>query len=205
MTNLVFPYFISPPTPLPLLPSLPTCMACGGITCANNNPTPNMDTAGAGAASGAVTGVASWEACRGLCCADKTCGTYTYVNGSKAPNHKTCYMRDLSSRVVQSPDCAAGSEYDCYSGERPGRPPPPPPPPPAPPPPPPLPPVIDPPSGMRSAVPLGGISCGAVELRGDGSLHEWTIMNQSPGGSGQCLTTLSRHHPSYRESARGGL
>ncbi len=40
-----------------------------------------------------------------------------------------------------------------------------------------------PPSGMRSAVPLGGISTGAVELRGDGSLHEWTIMNQSPGGA----------------------
>jgi non-lysosomal glucosylceramidase len=36
---------------------------------------------------------------------------------------------------------------------------------------------------MRSAVPLGGISCGAVELRADGSLHEWTIMNGSPGGS----------------------
>ena len=40
-----------------------------------------------------------------------------------------------------------------------------------------------PPSGMRSAVPLGGITTGAVELRGDGSFHEWTIINQTPGGS----------------------
>ena len=40
-----------------------------------------------------------------------------------------------------------------------------------------------PPVGIRSAVPLGGVSCGSVELRGDGRFYEWTIVNQSPGGS----------------------
>lgn len=40
-----------------------------------------------------------------------------------------------------------------------------------------------PPTGMRSAVPLGGITTGSFELRSDGSFHEWTIENQSPGGS----------------------
>lgn len=40
-----------------------------------------------------------------------------------------------------------------------------------------------PPSGIRSAVPLGGISTGSVELRGDGSFAEWTIQNQSPAGA----------------------
>jgi non-lysosomal glucosylceramidase len=40
-----------------------------------------------------------------------------------------------------------------------------------------------PPSGIRSAVPLGGISAGSVELRGDGSWQEWTIQNQSPAGA----------------------
>lgn len=86
---------------------------------------------------------------------------------------------------MPSPNCNAGNPmYDCYSGEKPGRPPPPPAPPPA------LPPVEDPPSGMRSAVPLGGVSCGAVELRGDGSMHEWTIMNQSPGGSAKVRKSL---------------
>ncbi len=40
-----------------------------------------------------------------------------------------------------------------------------------------------PPSGIRSAVPLGGISAGSVELRGDGSFTEWSIQNQSPAGA----------------------
>ena len=40
-----------------------------------------------------------------------------------------------------------------------------------------------PPAGMRSAVPLGGMGTGSFELRADGTFHEWTIENQSPGGS----------------------
>ncbi|XP_068707315.1 uncharacterized protein [Montipora foliosa] len=40
-----------------------------------------------------------------------------------------------------------------------------------------------PPPGMRSAVPLGGLGTGSFELRADGTIHEWTIENQSPGGS----------------------
>ena len=41
-----------------------------------------------------------------------------------------------------------------------------------------------PPSGMRSAVPLGGLGAGTVELRADGSLRDWTIFNNSPAGGG---------------------
>ncbi|XP_031550637.1 uncharacterized protein LOC116288065 [Actinia tenebrosa] len=40
-----------------------------------------------------------------------------------------------------------------------------------------------PPLGMRSAVPLGGLGTGSFELRADGSFTEWTLENQSPGGS----------------------
>lgn len=36
---------------------------------------------------------------------------------------------------------------------------------------------------MRSAVPLGGLGTGSFELRADGTIHEWTLENQSPGGS----------------------
>lgn len=38
----------------------------------------------------------------------------------------------------------------------------------------------DPPIGMRSAVPLGGLGSGALELRGDGSSHDWNIFNNCP-------------------------
>lgn len=38
-------------------------------------------------------------------------------------------------------------------------------------------------NGMRSAVPLGGIGAGSVELRADGTLHEWTIHNAGPQGA----------------------
>ena len=37
-----------------------------------------------------------------------------------------------------------------------------------------------PPEGMRSAVPLGGLGSGTVELRADGSLRDWNIFNNSP-------------------------
>ena len=39
-----------------------------------------------------------------------------------------------------------------------------------------------PPLGLRSAVPLGGVGAGAFELRGDGTIHSVTIVNQSPAG-----------------------
>ena len=39
-----------------------------------------------------------------------------------------------------------------------------------------------PPTGLRSAVPLGGLGSGSFEVRGDGSFHEWTLENASPAG-----------------------
>jgi len=38
----------------------------------------------------------------------------------------------------------------------------------------------DPPLGMRSAVPLGGLGAGTIELRADGSLRDWNIFNNHP-------------------------
>ena len=44
--------------------------------------------------------------------------------------------------------------------------------------------LAPPPLGMRSAVPLGGLGAGTIELRADGSLCDWNIFNNSPGGGG---------------------
>lgn len=44
--------------------------------------------------------------------------------------------------------------------------------------------LLPPPLGMRSAVPLGGLGAGTVELRADGSFRDWNIFNNSPGGGG---------------------
>jgi len=41
---------------------------------------------------------------------------------------------------------------------------------------------VDPPTGMRSSVPLGGLGSGTVELRADGSFQDWNIFNNSPAG-----------------------
>ena len=38
----------------------------------------------------------------------------------------------------------------------------------------------EPPTGMRSAVTLGGLGSGTLELRADGSFRDWNIFNNSP-------------------------
>ena len=43
--------------------------------------------------------------------------------------------------------------------------------------------IVPPASGIRSAVPLGGIGAGSFELRGDGTFHEFTIQNNGPQGA----------------------
>lgn len=44
---------------------------------------------------------------------------------------------------------------------------------------------IDPPSGVRSAIPLGGLGAGTVELRADGRFMDWNIFNNSPATGNQ--------------------
>lgn len=45
--------------------------------------------------------------------------------------------------------------------------------------------LTNPPMGIRSSPPLGGLGAGSVELRADGTFREWTIFNQGPAGSGK--------------------
>jgi hypothetical protein len=103
--------------------------------------------------------------CENLCCATDGCVAFVYnvapgdFMGCKQGDH-CCYLK--GTNVTPTPsnytDIATGVVTK------------------------PLP--LAPPSGLRSAVPQGGLTSGSIELRGDGALYEWTIVNQVWGGEG---------------------
>ena len=108
--------------------------------------------------------------CAAACCADfqvnGTCVGYTYAVapsefGSCSKGDNCCFLKSSVSGRAPSriPGIISGAVVTSGGDD-----------------------LVSPPSGIRSAVPLGGLSAGAVELRADGSMHEWTIANQNPGG-----------------------
>lgn len=116
------------------------------------------------------------SACTELCCNTGDCEAYVFIPDmpiayQNCPvNSACCWIKD---GVPGPAPCPAVYKDACESGTVQ-----------LPPPPPPTPLRGESPSsGMRSAVPLGGISTGSVELRGDGSLHEWIIHNAGPSGA----------------------
>lgn len=113
--------------------------------------------------------VTSWQNCQALC--DKQapeCKAWTFDSRPTTESSHGCWLKsqvppaqpkelDISgcARGVISPNCQAGAK------------------------------LSTPPSGMRSAVPLGAMGGGSIELRADGRLADWQICNngpQSPGG-----------------------
>eukprot|EP00656_Telonema_subtile_P055540 TRINITY_DN8636_c0_g2_i1.p1 TRINITY_DN8636_c0_g2~~TRINITY_DN8636_c0_g2_i1.p1 ORF type:complete len:1042 (-),score=198.12 TRINITY_DN8636_c0_g2_i1:161-3286(-) len=76
-----------------------------------------------------------------------------------------------------------------------------------------------PPTGIRSAVPLGGMGTGNFELRGDGTFRQWCLESQSPGGGAKldigaldeaalaisASTSAGSHAALLRTRAPGGL
>ena len=120
-------------------------------------------------------GVHSSADCEAACCKTAGCNAFVFVPKALTPYGKCtdpslpcCFLKKTASSPQEVP-CPARFNSSCvavtmktplapsapagYTG-------------------------TSPPSGIRSAVPLGGISCGTVELRGDGSFSEWTIMNR---------------------------
>lgn len=151
--------------------SCPTLYACGAAGCAGAcTPAPThagFDREGGDYRSFALPATPNGTACAATCCAEAACRAWVYAPAAPAG---------------QEPSCAAGAPC-CYlkasvSAETPGaglfnglvdRAP--------------APAAAAPPMGMRSAAPLGGLGAGAFELRADGSVHEVTIVNQSPAGA----------------------
>eukprot|EP00043_Microstomoeca_roanoka_P010110 m.96381 g.96381 ORF g.96381 m.96381 type:complete len:1092 (-) comp14791_c0_seq2:334-3609(-) len=112
---------------------------------------------------------ANANTCGQLCCSQPLCTGFVYAIAPT--NYMTCtagqpccYLKSENAASINS------TVEDIYCGTVTGQPPPPTP-------------ADSPPTGMRSAVPHGGLGAGSIELRADGTLHEWTIVNQSPAGA----------------------
>lgn len=113
--------------------------------------------------------------CSNLCCSTSNCLAWTYVTklisgteGECSAGKPCCWLK--GSVPAESPLNYPGG---IYSGtvDRP---------PPAP--------IQVPPTGVRNAVPVGGLGAGTLELRGDGTVHELTIHSASPAGSAKYAT-----------------
>ena len=116
----------------------------------------------------------SFEECAGLCGDDPRCRAWVYN-----PEQRKCYKKTAVTLAVSiPPDKPGGNDSsgcspsyapaDCVAGSAPAHGPPSPGT------------AIAPPSGMRSAVPLGCLGS-TVELRGDGALRDWRgVFNNGP-------------------------
>ena len=132
------------------------------------------------------------SACEALCCSESQCDTWVYVPSAPSvfdscnPGDHCCYLKNsnpapaksslagitsgslrtptpagnFTAPPVGSEQLSCGEAEGCVGSLLSSLPPPPP---------------------VRSAVPLGGIGAGAFEVRADGSVHEFTIINMSPG------------------------
>ena len=110
-----------------------------------------------------IPSVADPSSCVTLCCAQLSCVAWSYA--ASAPSEfKDCHTGQACCYLkTYVPDFHPNSEIISATMNRTS-------------------PYHHPPSGLRSSVPLGGITTGSIELRGDGTFHEWTVESQSPAG-----------------------
>ena len=105
--------------------------------------------------------------CRALCCTEDQCNAWVYV--PSAPSNflqchtgsHCCYLKSSTPAPTNSSLPGIVSGTATWPAQN----------------------LTHPPLGLRSAVPLGGLGAGAVELRADGTFHEWTLTNQHPAGA----------------------
>ena len=114
-------------------------------------------------------------ACEASCAAIATCNVGLWLSGTV--RHGECWLSTNEAAVPRKDFCGAHLGQTCASFRRKSFT--------VPPTPAPSPYYtgVAPALGMRSAVPLGGIGAGSLELRGDGTLHEWIIHNAGPSGA----------------------
>lgn len=134
--------------------------------CTPDAPQPGNDLPGSDYTATALQND-DYTVCESLCCAEDECGAWTYVPSAPS-DYLSCLTGDhCCYRKTGFPEFKPSTLPNIISGFVNKT----------------VPPSIPPPLGMRSAVPLGGVGAGALELRADGTFHEVTIMNQSPAGA----------------------
>jgi hypothetical protein len=106
----------------------------------------------------------SQDACAAFCCNTPFCVAWVYASaapaafGSCVAGGHCCYPKSSVTAETPNPILVNGLVTPApYNDSR-------------------TPPAL----GVRSAIPLGGLGAGSFELRGDGTFHEWTIINAYP-------------------------
>ena len=101
--------------------------------------------------------------CTTLCCSYAACLAWTYASAAPSDysecrkGQPCCYLKSIVPPATVNPTLISATMNRTSSFDH-------------------------PPTGIRSSVPLGGVTTGSIELRADGTFHEWTIENQSPAG-----------------------
>lgn len=151
--------------------SCPTLYHCGADGCVGTClPEPvhaGFDRAGGDYRAFSLPATVNGSACEAQCCSEAQCVAWVYTAAAPAgqepsctENQPCCYLKSVANAETPGPGLFNGLVNRS-----------------------PVSPGTTPPMGMRSAAPLGGLGAGAFELRGDGTIHEVTIVNQSPAGA----------------------
>ena len=153
--------------------SCPLLYACGGANCSGACEIapahPDFDRAGGDYRAFQLPQTPLGAACAAQCCAEVSCAAWAYTDAAPAGQAPSCaagapccYLKAAVHPETPAPGVVCGVVERA-----------------------PAPGLTAPPMGLRSAAPLGGVGAGALELRGDGSVHEVTIVNQSPAGAAE--------------------
>ena len=102
--------------------------------------------------------------CVQLCCQYLSCNAWSYAAKAPGPffsciaGQPCCYLKTYAPKATPNPAIISGTLTRTS-------------------------PYNHPPNGLRSAVPIGGVTTGSIELRADGTFHDWTVESQSPAGA----------------------
>ena len=150
----------------PLLVQCSNASACVG-KCTALPPSSGFDRQGGDYRNFHLPATANGSACSAQCCAESQCRAWVYAPAAPAGQGPTCPEGEPCCylKATVEPETAVPGLFNGVVDRGPA------------------PSLSPPPMGMRSAVPLGGLGAGALELRADGTVHEVTIVNQSPAGA----------------------